>query len=429
MKGWCWAPLLGLLSLLFAAQAAHAAMTIEIIGGASNQIPIAIVPFAQEETLPQNLTSVVGADLQRSGLFKLIDGRSVVPQPHEPGEVRYPDWRSRNADVLVIGSTQKLPNGQVEIRFRLLDAVKQGQISGFSYTVAPDQLRATAHKIADVIYEKLTGDVGVFSTHIAYIIKQGKKYELQVADADGQGAKTIVTTYEPLMSVTWSPDGTQLAYVSFEKKKPMVYVQSLATGQREIVANFKGSNSAPAWSPDGRRMAVVLTRDGPSQIYLINSDGSNLARWTYSSGIDTEPAYSPDGKWLIFTSDRGGSPQIYRMPAVGGEAQRLTFEGSYNVSPRFSPDGKSFTFIQRSGGEFHVALQEIDSGQMQVLTDTREDESPSFAPNGKMILYATQIGGRGILAAVSSDGRTKQRLSVQSGEVREPAWGPLPKTK
>ncbi|MFA5243095.1 MAG: Tol-Pal system beta propeller repeat protein TolB [Sulfuricella sp.] len=407
----------------------HAALTIEITGGAGNQIPVAIVPFAAENTQAQSISGIVAADLTRSGLFRMVDTAGVQPQPHDPAEVRYPDWKSRNAEALVIGGMTPRPDGKIDVRFRLMDVVKQSQLAGFSYTIAPAQLRATAHKIADVIYEKLTGDVGVFSTQIAYIVKEGKRFELQVADADGYGAQTVMASQEPILSPAWSPDGEKLAYVSFEKKKPIIYVQALKTGARQALASFKGSNSAPAWSPDGRKLAIVLTRDGRSQLYLINADGGNLQRWSDSAGIDTEPDFSPDGKWIIFTSDRGGSPQIYRMPAVGGAGQRITFEGSYNVSPQFSPDGKSFVFIQRNGGQFHVAVQDFATGQVQVLTDTPQDEAPSYAPNGKMVIYATEINRRGVLAAVSSDGRVKQRLSVQAGDVREPAWGPLLKNQ
>ena len=408
----------------------HAALDIEIFGGGATQIPIAIVPFAAEERLKQGITPVVGADLQRSGLFKLVDTSGLAP--HEPVQVSYPDWISRGAGALVIGSTTTLPGGQVAIRVTLLDVARQAQLGSYSETVPAEQLRAAAHRIADMIYEKLTGDVGVFSTRIAYVVKQGKKYALQVADADGFNAQSVIEYTEPIISPAWSPDGTQLAYVSFENKKPVVYVQTLATRARKAVANFRGSNSAPAWSPDGKKLAVVLSLMGGSQIFLVNSDGGGLQRLTQSSGIDTEPSFSPDGQHIIFTSDRGGTPQIYRMPVSGQTSRtavRLTFEGSYNVSPHYSTDGKSFTFIHRNGNRFNVAIQDLASRQVQLLTDSQFDESPSYAPNGKMILYATEVKGRGILSAVSSDGRTRQQLSTQAGDVREPAWGPLPKPR
>ena len=417
-----------LLALAFAPTGVRAALTIEIIGAGANQIPIAIVPFRAENALSQQLTPVISADLARSGLFRMVDAGGVSPLPTEPGEVNFGSWTARGAEALVIGNVIAQPDGRYEIRFRLMDAVKQTQLAGFAYTASAAQLRLTAHKIADVIYEKLTGDVGVFATRITYIIKRGARYELHVADADGYNAQSVLGSNEPIISPSWSPDGTRLAYVSFENRKPVVYVQSLVTGGRQAVANFRGSNSAPSWSPDGRRLAVVLTRDGNSQIYLINADGSGApSRVSNSSAIDTEPNFSPDGQLLLFTSDRGGSPQIYGMPASGGAARRLTFEGTYNVSPRFSPDGKTFAFVQRSGSRFNIAVQDLASRQVQVLTDGSIDESPSFAPNGRMILYASTVGGRGILAAVSSDGRVRQRLTETAGDVREPAWGPLVK--
>ncbi len=417
---------------LILVRAAHAALTIEISGGAALQIPVAIAPFPGEEAFKDRISAIVAADLARSGQFRLVSTTGVSPLPRQPAEVRIADWKARGAAALVIGSVVAQPGGRIDVQFRLIDTVKEDpqapggviQLAGYSLPSSPAQLRATAHRIADLIYEKLTGDVGVFSTRIAYVTKRGNVHELQVADSDGANAQTVFRSREPIMSPAWSPDGARLAYVAFESKKPVVYVQELATARRWAVANFKGSNSAPAWSPDGRQLAVVLTKDGTSQIYAINADGSGLKRLSHSDAIDTEPNWSPDGRYLLFTSDRGGSPQIYRMPAYGGEAVRLTFQGSYNVTPRYSPDGKRFVFVQREGGRFRLAIQEIASGQVQVLTDGALDESPSFAPNGKLILYATEQAGRGFLAAVSSDGRVKQRLTTEVGDVREPAWGP-----
>jgi TolB protein len=420
---------LWLLMIVLAPFAARAALTIEIVGAGATQIPIAIVPFRAEDSIAQKITPVVAADLTRSGLFKMVDPGGMVPVPYEPEQVNYPQWQARGAEAIVIGSIAQTSDGRYDVRFRLMDATKQTQLAGYAYFAPGSDLRQIAHKIADVIYEKLTGDPGVFATRITYIVKRGKTFELQVADADGYGPQTVASSTEPLISPTWSPDGTRIAYVSFERRKPVVNVLSLATGQSRVVANFAGSNSAPAWSPDGRKLAVVLTKDGGSQIYTVNAEGGGGAtRLTSSSAIDTEPNYSFDGQWILFTSDRGGSPQIYRMPASGGQPQRMTFEGSYNVSPRNSPDGKSFVFVQRNGGgRFNIALQDFASRQVQVLTDGRIDESPSFAPNSRMILYATHMGGRGILAAVSSDGRVKQRFLENAGDVREPAWGPASK--
>jgi TolB protein len=409
---------------LLGARVTHAALTIEIVGAGANQIPIAIAPFRTEEGIPQPLTPVIVADLARSGLFKTVDPGGIVPVPHEPGDIRFEQWKARGAEALVIGNVAQ-KGGQYEISFRLMDVLKGTQLAGYFYRVNAGQLRLTAHKIADAIYEKLTGDPGVFATRITYVVKRGSRYELQVADADGYAPQTILASGEPIISPSWAPDGTRLAYVSFERRKPVVYVQSLTTGRRQAVANFTGSNSAPAWSPDGRRLAVTLSKDGGSQLFLIPADGGPATRLTTTSAIDTEPNFSPDGKWIIFTSDRGGGPQIYRMPASGGQAQRVTYEGSFNTSARHNPDGKSFTFIQRQGSRFSVAVQDFASQQVQLLTDGGIDESPSFAPNGRMILYASEVRGRGILAAVSSDGRVKQRFTESAGDVREPAWGPL----
>ena len=416
--------LAGLL-LLAASLMAHAQLSIEITGAGANRFPVAIANFEGEDALPRSVTDVVRADLDRSGLFRLVE---LGPVPI--GEATVPDFgniRYRGADAVLVGSVVKSDGGSVEVRFRLYDTQKQTPLGALALRTQPNQYRATAHRIADFVYEKLTGQPGVFSTRIAYVVKSGNRYELQIADADGYNAQSALVSHEPIISPAWSPDGTRLAYVSFESKKPVIYVHSLATGLRQVVANFRGSNSAPAWAPDGKQLAVVLTKDGQSQLYTINADGSGVRRLASSSGIDTEPFWTADGKWIYFTSDRGGTPQIYRIPATGGAAERITFDGNYNVTPRVSPDGKTMAYITRNNGRFQVAVMDLANHQTTILTDSTRDESPSFAPNGRMILYATEIGGKGVLAAVSSDGRVKQRLSIQAADVREPAWGPLTK--
>ena len=417
--------LIAAIALLAAASSATAQLSIEITGAGAQRLPIAIAPFAGEGALPAGISTIVRADLERSGLFRGIEVPPHNPALSEGSSVSFPEWKSRLADALVLGSVAARSDGRYEVRFRLFDIVKQTQLGGVAYTLTPQQVRATAHRISDYVYEKLTGEKGVFSTRIAYVVKRGTRFELQIADADGAGEETALASFEPIISPAWSPDGKRLAYVSFENKKPVVYVHSIADAKRTVAANFRGSNSAPAWSPDGSRLAVTLSREGGSQIFVMAPNGSGLKRLTTSAAIDTEPRFSPDGRWIYFTSDRGGSPQVYRMNATGGDPQRITFEGSYNVTPRPSPDGKTLAYITRNGGKFQVALLDLANRQVQIITDSDRDESPSFAPNGRMILLATVINGRGVLSAVSADGRVKQRLTTPAGDVREPAWGPF----
>ncbi|HLP98467.1 MAG TPA: Tol-Pal system beta propeller repeat protein TolB [Sideroxyarcus sp.] len=414
----------GLLFGVCVTMSARAALDIEITGAGEHQTPISVVRFANEERIGgQSLSSVVSNDLVRTGLFKLIDPAGKAP--HEPGEVRYAEWAG--VEAIVIGSVRLLDGGRTEVKFRLLDAVRQTELVGMNVTGRTEQVRAIAHRIADLVYERMTGSPGVFSTRIAYVNREAKKYRLVVADSDGYGEQTLLALNEPIMSPAWSPDGSQLAYVSFERGHASVYVQSLATQKRTLLADFPGSNSAPTWAPDGKHLALVLTRDGSSQLYISHIDGSDLRRITFNETIDTEPAFSPDGKWLLFTSDRGGKPQIYRVATEGGYAERMTFEGSSNFSPRYSPDGKSFVYSHYNGGVFYIAVQDFESKQMQILTPGGWDKKPSFAPNGKLVLFATESQGRGILATVSSDGRVKQKMVAQRGDIREPVWGPFSK--
>ena len=402
----------------------RAELTIEVTGAGANRIPVAIADFGGEPGLSRALTSVIRSDLERSGVFRMVEpGGAAMNENTAPA---FADWKNRGADALTVGSLSTAADGRMEARFRLYDTNRQTPLGGAAFVTSTSMLRAAGHRIADVIYEKLTGEPGVFSTRIAYVVRSGtNRYELHIADADGQNAQAALRSREPIISPAWSPDGSRIAYVSFENKKPVIYVHSLASGQRTVVANFKGSNSAPAWSPDGRKLAVVLSKEGGSQIFTVNADGSGVQRLTTASSINTEPFFAPDGQTLYFTSDRGGSPQIYRTGLNGGDAQRVTFEGSYNVSPRISPDGRTMAFIARRDGSFRLAVMDLASRQVQVLTDSHKDESPSFAPNGRMILIATETGGRGVLSSVSVDGRIKQRLSIPAGDVREPAWAPF----
>ncbi len=376
---------------------AQAQFRVEIAGVGLRQIPIAIAPFRGEDRVPVAQSTLIRDNLRRSGLFAPID---------------------------VVGDYDEA-DGRLDVRFKVWDVVKGEELLGRSRVVLPADLRLTAHRISDTIYEALTGERGVFATRIAYVTKSGTRYTLNITDADGEGGQVAVTSPEPIISPVWAPDGGALAYVSFETQKAVVWVQEVATGRRQRVADFRGSNSAPAWSPDGQQLAVALSREGLTQLFLVPRQGGAARRLTSSPAIDTEPVFAPDGRSVYFVSDRSGGPQVYRVPVDGGSAERVTFSGSYNISPAISPDGRQMAYVTRQGNAYRVALQDLAGGTVQVLTDTTDDESPSFAPNGRMLLYATRIDRRDVLMTSTLDGRIKTRLITTGGDMREPTWGPF----
>ncbi|SCK10595.1 Tol-Pal system beta propeller repeat protein TolB [Vogesella sp. LIG4] len=411
--------LLLLCCLLLAAPLARADLTVDIVGGGANRYPLAVLPLANEEWLPDQVTGTVKSDLAMTGMFNLLAapaGASLEPSY----------WQQQGARAMVYGRVSKLDGEMMRVTFWVDALAPREQKLAMEFDVHPSQLRDVAHRMADMVYEALMGEKSLFASRIAFVLKAGKEWRLQVADVDGRRAQTVLRSNEPIISPAWSKDGTRLAYVSFENKKPVVYIQDLSTGQRHLLANFKGSNSAPSWSPDGRRLAVVLTLSGNSQIYLINADGSGLQRFSYSNAIDTEPVWSPDGRSIAFVSDRSGGPQLYIQQLDGSRnARRVTYQGSYNVSPSFSPDGRQLVYVQREGGRFKVMLHDLASGDSRQLSSSAYDESPSFAPNGKMVLYASDEGGRSVLFAAALQNPGRVRLGVIQGEVQNAAWGPF----
>ena len=405
----------------------YAALTIEITEGVESAVPIAVVPFASE-TAPVNIAAIVNADLERSGYFKMMAEQSMPARPSKAAEVNFKEWQALGQSYMVIGQVIDA-GGQYNVQFQLLDTYKSAQLLGYRMVSSSADLRRTAHHISDLIFEKLTGKKGVFSGRIAYITttdlgNKQQSHRLQVADADGFNPQTIASSVEPLMSPSWSPDGKKVAYVSFERKSAAIYVQTLATGERVRVAEFPGINGAPAWSPDGTRLALTLSKDGSPDIYVLNLSTRALTKLTKSFAIDTEPSWSPDGSSIVFTSDRGGKPQIYMVPSQGGQEKRLTFSGNYNARASFSPDGRSLVMVHGNGNDYRIAVMDMATRSLNVLTGGRADESPSFAPNGAMILYASKKGRTGFLSAVSLDGKMQQKLVFNSGEVREPSWAP-----
>jgi TolB protein len=412
------------LSLLVAGSA-MAQFRVEVSGIGLTQLPIAVTAFRGDELAPQKIGAIVGADLQRSGQFRLIDAADAKYDESTRPDVAL--WRQKSADSLVTGSIARLADGRFDIRFRLWDVVRGQDVGGQSYVVPQPDLRLVAHRIADFVYEKLTGDKGIFSTRIAYVTKAAQRYNLWVADADGENAQSALASPEPIISPAWSPTGAQLAYVSFESRKPVIYVHDVATGKRRLIANFKGSNSAPTWAPDGKSLVVTLSRDGSSQLYALDANGGEPRRLTQSGSIDTEPVFSPDGRFVYFVSDRGGAPQIYRMAPTGASVERVTFTGSYNISPALSADGRWLAYVSRVGGAFKLYVMELASSTVSAVTDSTADESPSFSPNSRLIVYATHQQGKEALMTTTLDGKIKARLAGQGGDIREPDWGPFQK--
>jgi TolB protein len=420
--------------LLLVATGVQAQLVIEITRGQEDAVPIAIVPFGWESTgaAPFDVAEVVAADLQRSGRFAPLDRKDMIDRPTRGDQINFQDWRYLKSDFIAVG--RLLPQGadRYAAEFELYNVLTGQRLTGQRLTATTSSLRALAHRVADIIFEQLTGIRGAFSTRIAFISVDGtppqQRYRLIVADADGENQQVIASSGEPLMSPAWSPDGQSLAYVSFENKASAIYVQTLRTGERMRVSARAGINGAPAWSPDGRTLALTLSRkDGDVDVYTLNLASQTLTRMSFDPGIDTEPTWSADGRKLYFMSDRAGGPQVYEIDVANpNRAARVTFEGGYNARPRLSPDGKQLAVVHLDRGNFRIATVDLASKAVQVLTQGRQDESPSFAPNGATLIYATQDRGRGVLATVSTDGRVQQKLAAASGDVREPVWSPFP---
>ncbi len=418
---------LGLTAALLSVAQAEG-LTIEITKGSQTAVPIAIVPFAQQGSVGNvKLSDIVSSDLAGSGFFKTLSEDDMLTQPSDPERVNFKDWQVLGQDYMTIGQVVG-SNGSYNIQFHLFNVHNGELLMGYRLTVGANDLRRAAHHISDLIYEKLTGRKGAFNTRIAYVTSAtkgaGRQYLLQVADADGYNPRTIAESLEPIMAPAWSPDGSKIAYVSFQTKRSEIYVQTLATGQRVSVSSYHGINGAPAFSPDGGSLAITLSKDGSPDIYVLNLSSHNLTRLTSGMSIDTEPNWSPDGNYIVYTSDQGGKPQLYMMPSAGGKSTRLTFQGDYNARGRFSSDGKSLAMVNGSGGSYRIAVMDMASHTVNVLTDGRLDDSPSFAPNGSMVLFSANKGGQSVLSVVSTDGAMQQKLAFASGEVREPAWGP-----
>jgi TolB protein len=409
-------------------QAANAVLKIDITEGIEGATPIAVIPFqwnSGTRLKDSDISEIVSSDLARSGKFSPVAEKNLLARPQRPEDIHFKTWRVAGVDHLVIGSVQMTANDMFKVEFRLFNVYRGEQVLGYSINATSATLRSTAHQISDLIFEKLTGLPGAFNSRIAYVTSSDKpvEYRLQVADTDGYNPQTLLTSKEPIMSPVWSPDGSSVAYVSFESGQSAIYIHDIHKGTRDKIASFKGINSAPAWSPDGKSIAMTLSKDGNADVYIISLKTRALRRLTSHWSIDTEAAWMPDSKSLVFTSSRSGKPQLYELSLdMGSRPKRLTFEGNYNANASVSPDGKVIAFVHGVNNSYKIAVLYTDTRVMQVLTDGPLDESPDFAPNGTIILYASQDNGRAVLAAVSTDGRQKQRLALSDGDVREPSW-------
>jgi TolB protein len=422
-----------LLGLALVAGTVQAADPLVISSGTDRATPIAVVPFGWQggSVLPEDMAEIIGNDLRNSGVFEPIPRQNMISLPTQATEVIYRDWQALGAQYVLVGSI--VPNaGRLQIQFALFNVTTQQQVMTGSVGGGVDQLRDMAHHIADQSFEKLTGVKGAFSTRMLYVTAErfavnNTRYTLQRSDYDGARAVTLLQSREPILSPSFAPDGRRIAYVSFEQKRPRIFVQHIDTGRREQITNFEGLNGAPAWSPDGNRLAFVLSRDGNPEIYVMDMGSRQIRRVTNQPSIDTEPFWGKDGQTLYFTSDRSGKPQIYKTNINGGSAERVTFIGNYNANPKLSADEKTLVMIHRQDGYtvFKVAAQDLQRGNLRILSDTSLDESPTVAPNGTMVIYATRQQGRGVLMLASTNGRVRLPLPTAQGEVREPSWSPF----
>jgi TolB protein len=412
---------------------ASAQLTVQILKGMAESVPIAIVPLAWDGpgALPYDVAATVQADLERSGRFRPLPRAQLVEQPHAASEVDTADWRMLKVDYVLVGRLSALPDGRFELRYELVSVADGERLLGTAVPVDARALKRASHRVSDAVYEKILGVRGAFATRIAYVAVEGpvskRSYRLIVSDADGANERVVFGSPDPIMSPAWSPDGRSIAYVSFHSGLSAVYVQTLATGAQVQVSAKSGINGAPAYSPDGTRLALALSRrDGNVDVYVLTLATQELQRITEDPAIDTEPSWSPDGRTLYFTSDRAGAPQVYGVGLEpGARARRVTFEGSYNARPRVSPDGRQLAVVTVDRGAYRIAVANTQRGALQVLSTGQLDESPSFAPNGADILYTSRVGGRDTLAIVSSDGRVQRQIAASAGELREAAWSPF----